>query len=261
MANYLGVGIHENIVLGSETKVNEKGSLVINMAKKVQSNDMFTAFDEGNDVQASAASLILWPIKLTDWENKQKTATQIGQELINFKNILTDILLVFMTTEKANQALNAEVMFKGLGITAETQASLPQKLVQEDFVNAVYANVSNAFVAAATPYIGQTTFRVKLRRTSKAKHFAIIPPKGKYPEPWIEPMTVPAEASKIEWNSYEIEKGLNSGVPQETDPVDKEAQDKVNTAFSAPPVQGGGEVSAPTAPPVPPSEAENPFNQ
>ena len=264
MSNYLGVGIHSNIALLSESQINDKGSLVIALGTKVDASNMLAAFDGGGDIEQSAASLIQWPIKLTDWEGKTKTATQIGQELNNFKGMLVDILEVFMTSDKAIAAISAEVMFRGLGISAETQGTLPTRLLQEAFVTAVYNNIANAFLNAAKPFMDNTTFRVKLRRTSKAKHYAIIPQKGKFKEVWIEPMTVPANASGIKWSEYEIKNGLNDGTKVEAEVGSTEEANRVEAMFAAPPTPGVVVVPAlgivdetPTSIP----SAGNPFNQ
>ena len=253
MANYLGVGIHENVVLSQLTGINDKGSLVLELTTKVDNSNMLAAFDEGSDVEQSSASLIMWPVNMTTWDGKKKTATQIGQDLNNFKNTLVDILEVFMTSDKAKASLNAEVMFAGLGITPETQQTLPTRLLDEGFVKSVYTNISKAFITAASPFMDNTTFRVKLRRTSKAKHFAMIPPKGKFKEIWIEPMTVPAASTQIKWSKYELDNGFDSGAKVETDTVSEEAQSNVESMFSAPPVPATDDV--PQTPPA------NPFNQ
>lgn len=264
MSNYLGVGIHSNIVLLSESQINDKGSLVIALGTKVDASNMLAAFDGGGDIEQSAASLIQWPIKLTDWEGKAKTATQIGQELNNFKGMLVDILEVFMTSDKAAAAISAEVMFKGLGINAETQGTLPAKLLQEAFVTAVYTNIANAFLTAAQPFMDNTTFRVKLRRTSKAKHYAIIPPKGRFKEVWIEPMAVPETASAIKWSDYELKNGLNDGTKVEPEAGSAEEASRIESMFAAPSIPGVVPTSTPgaftDAPTSTPPEG-NPFNQ
>ena len=81
-------------------------------------------FDEGSAIDASSASLIIWPVNMTTWDSKTKTASEIGQDLNNLKNTLVDILEVYMTSDKAKSAISANVMFQGLGITPETQATL-----------------------------------------------------------------------------------------------------------------------------------------
>jgi len=256
MATYLGVGIHENVVLGKSTGINDKGSLVIELETIVDDTKLFAAFDDGASVEQSAQSVIMWPVNMTTWDGKPKSATQIGQDLNNYKNTLVDILEVFMTTDLAKEAINASVMFAGLGVTPENQATLPTRLLNEDFVKGVYKNISYAFITAAKPFMGETEFRVKLRRTSKSNHFASIPKKGKFKESWIEPMTVPLAAASIKWSTYEIKEGLNHGVKVEADTSSESANAKVGAMFDLPPAptQEGTVESAPAA-------NTNPFNQ
>lgn len=260
--SYLGVGIHENVVLRSTSTINDKGTLVIDFATKTDASNMLAAFEDGSAVEAAEVSLIQWPIKITDWQGKAMSATQVGQEINNLKNTLVDILMVFMPSDKAKEALNSSVMFAGLGINADTQNTLVNKLVNVDFVTAVYNNICKAFLAAARPFMDTVTFRVKLRRTSKAKHFAIIPPKGKFFEAWIEPMTVPRDSTQIKWSEYEIKNGFNDGTKTETSDAGSDATN-VNKMFQAPPAPGATP-PAPSMPPVTPSVAPpagNPFNQ
>ena len=243
---YLGVGIHENVILDSKTGLNDKGSLVIEFATKVDSNNMYAAFADGTEMEASSVGLIQFPFNMTNWEGKAKTASEIGTDINNLKANLIDILSVFMTSDKAKAALGVDVIFRGLGITPETQASLPQRLLNADFVSAVYKNICTAFVAAATPFFNNTTFRVKLRRTSKAKHYSSIPPHSKFAEPWIESMAVPKGQSKLAWSEYDIKNGFNSGVKIETDVVSTTEDEKVETMF-APPADAAPQTFAPPA--------------
>ena len=232
---YLGVGIHENIVLNSETtKINDKGSLVIGLCSKTDPTNMFAAFDSGESIDKLENGLIQFCPNINTFDGKAKTATQMGQEVNNFKNTLVDILTVFMTTDKAKAAINTEVMFRGLGITAETQAMLPTRLVDQKFIEAVYKNICSAFIQTATPFMGTAPFRIKLPRTSKAKHFSRLPYKGTVPEVWIEPMDIPAGVSKISWSKWELDNGMNDGTKVEADkPAEASA---VAAMYAAPPV-------------------------
>ena len=53
---------------------------------------------------------------------------------------------------------------------------------------------------------------MKFVRQSQQKHYASLP---KFP-PFMEPMTIPADQSKLKFSQYEIDKGLNSGKPVDT---------------------------------------------
>ena len=252
---YLGVGIHENVVLSSKTAINDKGSIVLELETKTDATDLLGAFDSGESLEPDAVSLIMWPINMTNWEGKAKSASEVGQDLNNLKNTFVDILEVFMTSDKAKAALGADAMFKGLGINAETQSTLPTKLLQEGFVKSVYTNICTAFIEAAKPFMDTNRMRIKLRRTSTAKHYAMIPPRGKYKETWIESMEVPTSASQVKWSKYELDKGLNSGAKAETDAVHATEAARVASMFDTP--------AAVPSTPIPPAPAAttNPFNQ
>lgn len=236
---YLGVNIHDNIILSSQlTLINDKGSLVVGFATNADTSDMLSAFDEGSNLERAENGIILFCPSIKGFDGKAKTPTQVGQDLNNFKNTLVDILSVFMPVDKAKAALNTDVMFRGLGITKETQSTLATRLLDQNFIQAVYVNISNAFLTEAKPFMDSIPFRVKLRRTSKAKNFATIPYKGQVPEVWIEPMTVPKTASQIAWSKWELDNGMNSGAKVETDTTDTAQAAAVATMFAAPPVPG-----------------------
>ena len=78
MSEYLGVGIHNNIVVSRETKVNDKGTFVLGL-EQVSSGDMFAAFESGETMTPAGASLMMFAPNLTDWENKAKTPEQTGR--------------------------------------------------------------------------------------------------------------------------------------------------------------------------------------
>lgn len=267
---YLGVNIWENVVLTANTGFDEKGYFQIGLSTKVDTVNMFAAFDGGEALQADTNDLKMFKPNMQDWNGNAKDSASIGQDLINFKNTLVDILGVHMPMDKANATLSAGVMFAGLGITAETQGQLNQKLLDEGFVTAVFNNIAKAFTTAVQPFIGQNPFRIKLRRTSKAKHFATIPPKGRFPEVWIEPMTVPADASQIKWSDWEIKNGYNDGTKVEADAPSEETTEKVENMFANPqatepaaPATGVGNPPAMEGSFPPPADAPavNPFNQ
>lgn len=263
---YLGVNIWDNVVLTSNTGFDDEGYFQIGFSTKVDTGNMFAAFDGGAALQADTNDIKIFKPNMVDYDKNPKDSASIGQDLINFKNVLVDILSVHMPIDKAQGMLAAPVMFQGLGITAETQGQLNQKLVDEGFVTAVFNNLAKAFTTATQPFIGQNPFRVKFRRTSKAKHFATIPPKGRFPEVWIEPMTIPKEASQIKWSDWEVKNGYNDGTKVEADVPSEETTEKVENMFAAPttdaaapsptgPGAGGGEFSQAEQPAV------NPFNQ
>lgn len=235
MANFLGVGIHQNVVVSKKTGMNDKGTLELHLLQVVEQTNFLEAFDGDGNMGGSEGKFLLFPVDVTDFEKKQKSPSTIATELFNFKANMTDILKVYMTSDKATAAISSGVMFANLGITAENQATIPERLLSQEFVTAIYNNICRAFLVNIAPYMEvEAKFRVKIRRTSKNKHFGMIPPRGQGEHHWIESMMVPQAQSKVVWQEWEIKKGYNSGEKAaEATPAEAD-QAKVNSAFAAP---------------------------
>ena len=227
----LQVGIHEPVVLGSKTGMNDKGSLVINFATKIDNTNMLAAMESGADIAGDEASLIQFKPN-TSISGKALSAGEIGNAVTALKSTLTDILAQFVVEDRAKELLDLQkICFAGLGVTPE---NLPNKLVSQDFLDVVYNNMCKAFLAGVAPFINGPTLRIKLIRTSKAKHFAKIPAKGKVPSVWIESTNIPKSASKIGWSEYEIKEGLNSSTPTPTEKAEESSAQQAAVQFAAP---------------------------
>ena len=267
---YLGVGIHENIVVSADTEMKTgndgKRTLVVGFSTKVATDNMLAAFGGEGQLNASSVGIMMFFKGVTGWQDKVKTWQEVGQDLINLQKQLKDILKCFMVEDKVNSIMTPQTVFKGLGITPANQSMLAEKLVQEEFARKCYENIGDAFVAAVQPFVNGPELRVKLRRTSKLKHFSAIPPVSQVPKVWIESMKIPTENSEIAWDDYEIENGFNSGAPAPSESVPEATAQHVdvmmgggNTAAAVP---AGVMPQAPVAatPPVPtaPQEATTP---
>ena len=227
----LTVGIHESVVLGEKTALNDKGNLVISFATKVDNADLLGALERGEDTSNDSANLIQFRFN-TIINGTEQTSGDIGNSVSSFRKQLKDIMLVFMTEEVAEAKINlGNVCFAGLGVTGD---NIGTKLKDQNFLDKVYDNMVNAFLNAVKPFINGPTFRVILVRSSKAKHYPKIPAKGKFPRVWIESTSVPKSASKIAFTDYEIKEGLNSGEPTATEKIEEASAEAAKVQFNAP---------------------------
>jgi hypothetical protein len=264
--SFIGVGITENVVLSSKTGVDEKGWFGI-VIKTQSKGDLFSAMDDGDGLDEAETSLKVFAPGMKDFDGAAKSSTQMAQDLNNIKNNFIDVLMTQMTSDKAKAALSANAMFAGLGITAANKEQLPSRLLNEDFVKGVHVNLCNAFVAAAKPYFDANPFRIKLTRTSKAKHFATIPKRGSFPTPWVESMQVPKTSSLLKFSKWEIDNGYDCGDAVKADEPAEEQKSKVAAMFQAPVENSevnqfaGFEAEAIVVQDAPAATQVNPFNQ
>ncbi|WP_428743186.1 hypothetical protein [Tenacibaculum sp.] len=255
---YLGVDIHENVVV-KNAGFDENNYFGIDFTTKVNTDNLFEAFDEGESVEADEGTIKLFSFNILDWEKKPKTAASIGTDINELKNTLVDILKTQMPEADAKAKLSAAIMFKGLGVTAGDK-TLNQKLLNQQFLDAVFNNIVTAFTAAIAPFYGQNPFRIKFVRQSKAKHYPKFPKRGKGFDVLVESMQVPKEASKVKWTDYELKNGLNSGVKQEADAPSTEDTTKVENMFgdgsmdSGAPVDTAEQDTAPEVNPFAPQQ-------
>ena len=227
----LTVGIHENLVLGEKTALNDKGNLVINFATKVDSSDLLGALERGEDTSGESASLIQFKFN-TNINGTALSSGEIGKNINSFRLQLKDIMLVFMTEEVAEAKIGLmAVCFAGTGITKENASA---KFTDQNFLDKVYDNMVKAFLDATRPFINKDTFRVILVRSSKAKHYAKIPAKGNYPRVWIESSAIPKAASQIAFSDYEVKERLNSGTPTATEQTEATSAAAAAEQFAAP---------------------------
>ena len=164
--------------------------------------------------------------------NKPDISTTELRKISDTSRQLVDIMSEHITKDKALAAINLQTIYASVGITAANEHILLAKLVDQEFVNAVFAASARAFITAMKPHFGTTPLRVKLRRSSKTSHFPRIPFKGDFPEVWIESMQIPAASSKIAWSKWEIENGINDGTPTQADTEPKADATAAAAAFN-----------------------------
>ena len=210
------VGIHENLVLTSKSKINEHGTLELSIASIQSDEAVFAALENDQVVQVMESSLRFYPPNLLDFDKNKKTAADIAKDMSLMRHKYTQFALLFGTTEEVKAAIGGLQMLADLGIPQEDMPKAFQSLVNEEFLHRVVTNLSKKFLdflAAKDAFSGETAFRIKFRRQSANKNFITIPTSTF--DTWIEPMSIPKDQSKIAYNDYEIEAGKsNSAAPK-----------------------------------------------
>lgn len=237
------VGIHENLTLSSKTKINEHGTLELVIASAQSSNALMDAFTSNSTLTSMESSIRFYPPNMKDFEQKAKSASEVGKDLLLMRHQFMQYGLIFATKEKVEAAIGGTAMFEGLGIPPEEMAKALAMLTREDFVQKVTTNLSTKFLKLLTEsnaFSGTTLFRQKFLRQSKDKNYAVIPTSDF--DTWIESMDIPKNASKIAYSKWEVENGKNDPDPVAGDASQSTDADKTKAAdlFS-----GGAQAAAP----------------
>ena len=227
----LGVNIHEGIVLAKETQINEeKGNLELHfktLPKKGE--DMWAAMEGGEEVTEDNVRIIIWDINMTTFNGDVKTVAQIAKELQNLENQLRAILKVYLTTDKITEYHGGTKMFVNTGIS---KANFATKLLDADSVKKVQTTICSSFIKACTDnnlFENEQTFRLKLVRQSKAKHYPKLP--GVWGT-WIESSAIPKDQSQVKWSKYEKDNGLDSNEALAADNVVEAEETTAKSLFS-----------------------------
>lgn len=226
------VGINEDTVIDS-AELNDKKALLLSFS--TIADNQLSLFEQLSATEVSdaetATTIRIFPFKVPDKKDlteRQKQDRVIG-DIRDTRNILLHFLLNFYP--KNEVVLDT---YKGCGLTKDTPvADFMKKHLSQAFLDKVWLNISTEFIRMAKPLFGREEyrFRLKLRRQSKEKHFATFPNKFLESRPFIEPMTVPKEESRVKFDAWEIKEGLDNPDPapvSTADPVD--GQDNGTTA-------------------------------
>jgi len=230
------VGIHENLVLSSKTKINEHGTLELVIGNVESEDALMEAFQNSTVLDTMESSLRFYPPSLTDFEKNKKTAADIGKELLVMRYQFMQYALLYTTKEVVDKELGGTVMFEGLGIPPADYPKALTMLNQEKFLHKICTNLANKFVAflkKLDAFNGKVLFRQKFLRQSKDKNFAVIP--NSTFDVWIEPMTITAEQSKIAFSEWEIKNKRNDPNPGKADDKQSTKKDvkKADNLFNA----------------------------
>jgi hypothetical protein len=213
----LKVGINENVKLvGAE--INDKGSLQISFkdaSAVARKKDFLDSIANTKDF--SVTNFIIWPVKVEGSEGA-RTTEQIGRDLGNMRDQLEQILEGYVTSDKAN-------IDPYVGLDTTDAADFQNSLKKQGVVDQIYKSMTTQFVSKVKEIAGtdgiNRTFRLKLIRTSKAKHFGTIPKSFVRDNPFFESMSIPATASKVAFTNYEKKNGLDNPDEVTTASADK----------------------------------------
>lgn len=212
------IGINENIFL-EKVVLDSKNvlDLTFSEATKEKPKSLFANVAGDEVVENTSMSVKIFsplPPSKADITDEKKVDLVIG-DINKTKGILRHILLGYYTSEDLKGLWAAS--FESLPISEE---NFNKQIIVKEILEGVHKNMARIFIAKITPHLNnrENTFRLLLVRQSKDKHYATF--RGRYIEdnPFWESMAIPKEASKVKFNAYEIENGLNHGIP-----VSKEA--------------------------------------
>lgn len=223
------VGVNENVVLDG-VDLNDKKQLTLQF-KEYSEESLFDQMSATEVTDGDVTvRIMLFPFKVPDKKDltdRQKQDRVLG-DIKRTRNVLLHFLLNFYAKEDVKLDT-----YKGTGITAETKpADYLAKHLSQNVLDKVWLNLATEFKRIAIPLVGDpdAKFRLKLRRRSKEKHFPTLPDMFLESRPFIEPMTVDKEASRVKFDDWEISEGLDNPHPTSVaaaDPVPAEEKDNM----------------------------------
>lgn len=222
----INVGIHENLVLSDKTKINDKGSLELCIVA-AGGNSIMDAFEDNTTFSELEQSYRFYPPSAKDFDQKTKSGVDLAKDLLKVRHQYMQYALLYASKEDVAKAFGGFKMFEGQGI--EGNEKQIASLTTEAYRNKVSTNLASLFLKflkSKKAFSKPVPFRQKFLRQSADKNFSTIP--GSSFDVWIEPMTVPAEQSVIQYTEWEIENKKNLSTPvsstkSQTSEADKEA--------------------------------------
>lgn len=212
----IGIGINENVVLVG-TKINDKGSLVLvwdELKNLTSAEKKLSVFEESQSAKVTndgktTYDLLLFPLKKPEGpRNSDKTDAEllemISGDIKRVKNQLSHILEQYTSLE----GITWDPYFQ-TGVTNENYA---EKYLDNSVLETMFSNYANQFIKMFEPFVGKVEYamRLKLVRQSKEKNFPTINGRFLEDNPFIEPMDVPKERSRVKFTQYELDNGLDS---------------------------------------------------
>lgn len=214
------VGIHENIVL-QKADFNDKGRFVLVLRSTEEKQDGAgedDPFAQGNAAEViekdSGGAIIFWPFKspeAKDIKGNERSEKERGEiannDVMTLKNQLQQILEQYIPKDQIKWSI-----FDGAVMAKETYWT---DIISQNNLDIIYKNIGEQFSAQIAPFLDNNEYpvRFKLVRQSKDKHYAKVPGLYIKDNPFIEPMTVPKDDSRVKWTKYEESNGLNDGTP------------------------------------------------
>lgn len=218
MAQEIGVGINEALVIKSATK-NAKKTLELEFEGQAKAAapkvSIFERSLTAKPVEESynMRLMLFAPLLPTkdDMTTEQKMK-RVMDDLIKLRVQLTQILEQFIMADQIDLN-NMDVQYANTGII--DGPTFEARILDQDVISRIYDNLTNRFITLITPFTGkpEDAVRLKLVRQSKDKHYATLPSRYIEDNPFIELMSVPKEQSRVKFTKYELDNKLNDGTP------------------------------------------------
>lgn len=227
------VGINKVVIQKVELGSGDKLSLIITLKQIGEvKKSIFEQLESDGEVETGleSNSIRIWPPMVpltTTKDNKPKTVGEMAKEaadaVAELKNTMIQILSCFTTSDKIKFNL-----FAGLGLEPESYESM---IISEEVLHGIFKNAATQFIEQITPFLDDDELGVRLLlvRQNKKKHYPSIRSRFVKSYPFIEPLLIPDEASKLKFTDYEIKEGLNDGTPLSLDTADNTGEDAVET--------------------------------
>lgn len=210
------IGITENVYL-ADAKLDDKNTLLITFDElgnenKPKVDNFFDNLASDEVIEATNGTTIRLfpplPPKPDNGRTEEKNVELLVADFNKTKGIVLHILKVFYTADQLRGQIS---MFESLPIDKD---NFNQQVVKKEILEGVHKNICKAFVRLITPHLGTATpVRLLLVRQSIDKHYATFRNRYLEEQPFIESMEIPKEASKLKFNAYELEKGLDNDTP------------------------------------------------
>lgn len=212
----LGVGIHENVFVES-VSIDAKDTIhitfneVAKAGKEKKSLFEMAASSEVENMDAGTNIMLFPPMppKEDSTDTLEKKLKRTVTDINKVKGQCLHILEQYYTKADLKDKMQP---FAGL---AMTDATFETEVLKKDVLLAVQRNIARTFIELMKPHVGkpENAMRLLLIRQSTDKHFATL--RGTYldDQPFIEPMAIPKDASKLKFSPWEIANGYDSGVP------------------------------------------------
>lgn len=220
--------IAENIVLSSETGINEQGTVEIVLTTVSDTSNMLAALSGDDGFSPAKQSYREYaPTVVNAWDSSVNDVPSILGSLLTLRYKFLQFMKIYATEEEAKAVIWDQKMFEGLGIPPEDMGKAIEMLSNQSFLSKVSANLNTIFInflKEKKAFSGVEKFRIKLVRSSETNHYSKIP--KTQIDTWIEHMDVPKEQTKILWTQYDLDNNLNSGTPVASDKKDKKTEKK-----------------------------------
>lgn len=226
----IGIGINQFVVIGNETKVNDKGTLELHLKTgKIAEKDMLELLEKGIDVGESSTKLLVFaPMTLTI-EKTRKTSQQLAKDMQDYIKLLSKFLEVYITPTDLVTLFSPSKIIEISGVTSQAYLN---GLKSDEFISSLYTKIAKSFVQIVNQkgiVENSKSFRLKLWRQSLSKNFPRIPTGF---DPWIESMDVPVP--KVVATKYDLTPFVGSTtihrLSTEAPPADVVSQEEAKKA-------------------------------